>query len=188
MLVFYLTMIDNEEHKNRFEEIYLTYKKSMLNLAFSYLKDSYEAEDAVHTAFFNIAKNMSKINSLSHNDAKNYCFKAVKNASIDMLKKKQKIKEVVLNETVACSDDLFNEICEKSSVEAIKKALLQLDETYKDVITMHFLYDMSVGEISNVFGRNSSTIRTQLSRGKSKLCELLKKEGFWKCLNLIMNY
>jgi len=178
MLVFYLSLIDTEEEKYRFEEIYSTYKKAMINLAFGFLHDSFEAEDAVHTAFFNIAKNMKKVNSLSHNDAKNYCFKAVKNAALDILKRKQKVKEVEFFEPDAYSDNLLNEVCEKSSIEAITKAINSLDDVYKDVITMHFLYDMSIKEIADVFNRNTSTIRTQLSRGKSKLCELLKKEGF----------
>lgn len=180
MLAFYLNTVETTEQKCRFEEIYCTYKKAMLNLAYGFLNDSFESEDAVHTAFMNIAKNIEKVNSLSHNDAKNYCFKAVKNASIDMLKKKQKLKQVDLNETQGYSDNLLDEICEKSSVETIKKAINELDDVYKDVITMHFLYDMNIQEISNLFGRNASTIRTQLSRGKTKLCELLKKEGVRK--------
>ncbi len=180
MLVFYLNTIDADVYKNRFEEIYCIYKKSMLNLAYGFLNDSFEAEDVVHTAFLNIAKNMSKVNSLSHNDAKNYCFKAVKNAAIDAIKSKQKVKQIEFDENLSNSDDLLNEICSKLEVETIVKAITALDDIYKDVITMYFLYDMSVEEIGELFGRNSSTIRTQLSRGKAKLCELLKKEGVRK--------
>ena len=73
---------------------------------------------------------------------------------------------------------MLNEICSKSSVENITKAINALDDVYKDVITMHFLYDMNISEIADVFNRNNSTVRTQLARGKAKLCELLKKEGF----------
>jgi len=96
----------------------------------------------------------------------------------NILKRKQKVKEVEFFEPDAYSDNLLNEVCEKSSIEAITKAINSLEDVYKDVITMHFLYDMSIKEIADVFNRNTSTIRTQLSRGKSKLCELLKKEGF----------
>lgn len=178
MLAFYLSLIDDPSDKYRFEEIYRTYKNQMLYFAFGILKNSYDAEDAVHTAFFNIAKNIKRLNSLNYNEAKNYCFKAVKNAALNMLNKKSKIKTFVSldeNENEAYYDNLLDEVCAAESAEKIREAISKLDTVYKDVLTMYFLYDMRASEIAQLYNRSTATVRKQILRGKQKLCDLLKE-------------
>ena len=56
MLTFYLSLIETEEDKSKFENIYETYRKVMFYTANQILKDEYLAEDAVHSAFLRILK------------------------------------------------------------------------------------------------------------------------------------
>jgi len=48
VLVFYLSVIDTEEDKTKFELIYEQYGKLMFYIANQILKDQFLAEDAVH--------------------------------------------------------------------------------------------------------------------------------------------
>ena len=51
MLGFYLSLIDSDDDKNKFEQLYLTYRQDMYKIAYSILKNNADAEDAVHQAF-----------------------------------------------------------------------------------------------------------------------------------------
>jgi RNA polymerase sigma-70 factor (ECF subfamily) len=51
MIAIYLSIIDSEQDKNKFEILYTTYRKLMFYVANRILKDQYLAEDAVHQAF-----------------------------------------------------------------------------------------------------------------------------------------
>ena len=51
MLTFYLSMIDSDSDKSKFEQLYIKYRNPMLNRAYDILGDRGLAEDAVHNAF-----------------------------------------------------------------------------------------------------------------------------------------
>ena len=86
MIILYQALIKEEKDKTKFELLYLKYRNQMLNVAFNVLNDQYEAEDAVHTAFIGIAKNMDKIEDVDSNDSRNYCLKSAKNTAPDYKK------------------------------------------------------------------------------------------------------
>ena len=91
MLTFYLSLIENENGKNKFEEIYYTYRKQMFLLADSILNNKQDAEDAVHDVFCSVASaHMDVIyNAKTETDIRNYLLKSVKNASVSMMRKRK---------------------------------------------------------------------------------------------------
>ena len=60
MLMLYMSMLDTQEEKSKFEEIYIQYRKLMFVCAKSILKDDALAEDAVHNAFIKIIRHLQK--------------------------------------------------------------------------------------------------------------------------------
>lgn len=65
MLSFYLSIIDTDQDKEKFEKLYTQYRRLMQYVAHDILKDDYLAEDAVHTAFIKIIANLNKIGDIS---------------------------------------------------------------------------------------------------------------------------
>lgn len=55
MLLFYLSLLDTEEEKTKFERLYYEYRAVMKYKALEILKDEYLAEDAVHEAFIKLS-------------------------------------------------------------------------------------------------------------------------------------
>ena len=51
-------MIESPEDKMKFERLYHKYRDLMYNIAYSFLKDEHDAEDAVHQAFVSIIENL----------------------------------------------------------------------------------------------------------------------------------
>lgn len=48
MLMFYMSLIDNDDDREKFEILYNKYRKRMVYTAYSVLGNNEDAEDAVH--------------------------------------------------------------------------------------------------------------------------------------------
>lgn len=78
MLALYLSLIDNEDDRDKFEFIYLIYRKRMVSEAYNILRNEYDAEDAVHDTFIKLARNMKAIDEPDSDKTLSYVLKAVK--------------------------------------------------------------------------------------------------------------
>ena len=183
MLIIYLGLIDDEQQRIKFEEIYTTYRMQMIHLAKSYFENESDAEDVVHDVFVRIAtKHMKFIQGLDNpEDIRNYLLKATKNTAINELKRKSRanvsiedIAESDLDGFPDLTDDAFIEtICTKAEYESVVQELLSMEEPYRDIMYYHFVLDLTVPEAAKLLGRNITTAKKQLVRGKKLLlCKL----------------
>ena len=53
-MIIYLQMIESDEDKSKFEQLYIMYKGLMFHVAMKILKNEFDAEDAVHQAFLSL--------------------------------------------------------------------------------------------------------------------------------------
>ena len=60
-MIIYLQMIESDEDKSKFEQLYIMYKGLMFHVAMKILKNEFDAEDAVHQAFLSLIENLKKI-------------------------------------------------------------------------------------------------------------------------------
>ena len=60
MLILCLGVLETEEEKDKFEQLYYKYKKFVYYIAFKYMAHNNLAEDAVHNAFIKIICDFSK--------------------------------------------------------------------------------------------------------------------------------
>lgn len=58
----------------------------------------------------------------------------------------------------------------------LDEALKKLSVTYRTVIHLFYFEDMSIAQISRTLSRKPSTVRTQLTRARVQLKELLKED------------
>jgi RNA polymerase sigma-70 factor (ECF subfamily) len=61
--------------------------------------------------------------------------------------------------------------------EAIRSAVRQLPEPYREVITLRYFGDLSLGEIGTVTNRPVGTIKAQVHRGLQRLRALIEDDG-----------
>ena len=61
IVLIYLSMIESEDDKSKFEIIYERYRGLMFYTAMRILNHEQDAEDAVHQAFVSIIENLDKI-------------------------------------------------------------------------------------------------------------------------------
>lgn len=187
MLLLYLNLIDDEQQRIEFEEIYTTYRKQMILLAKSFLHNDADAEDVVHDVFLRIAtKHMKFIQGLHDpEDVRNYLLKATKNTALNELKRKgrstlsiETLSDSELDNARELSDAAFIELlCAKADYEKVVQALLSMREPYRDILYYHFVLELSVPEAAKRLGRSTAAAKQQLVRGKKLLLSKLELGG-----------
>ena len=177
-MLIYLNLIETEEQKSKFEQIYNSYKHTMFYVAKSILKDDYLSEDAVHNAFINIAKSMDNISEVDSNRTKGYVVVIVRNISFNMLKKQNKDVAIdELEENIKDDNSLEDEVLSKLSVDSIIEEITSLPMIYKDVLYLSYVEDLPTQEISRLINISNEAVKKRLQRGRKILqkvfdCEL----------------
>ncbi len=172
MLLLYLKLIDNDEDRRKFEDIYYTYREQMYFVAYSVVKNKEDSEDVVHDVFIKIAsKHMRTINNIKEErDLRYYLLSAVKNTAINTRKKKDynniPVSELVEDfsdrNILISNNDFLDTLCLKSDCEQVLHAIKNMGKIYRDVLYFYFVVELTIQEISEVLNRKVSTTRKQL--------------------------
>lgn len=175
MLLFYMSLIDNDDDRTKFEILYNKYRKRMVYTAYSVLGNNEDAEDAVHDTFIKIARNMRSIQDPDSDETLSYVLKAVKNTAINLSKKNTtRNKHMQSQDVKDISDSAFlDKLRIQENYEEAVKAIRSLNDTYKDVLFYYFVEGMKAKDIADLLGRNKATVQQQIIRGKKKLLKIL---------------
>ena len=176
MLNFYLTLIDTDEDKLKFTDLYKQYRHLMFYVARRILGDEHLSEDAVQEAFLRIAKNFHKIGEVPCPQTRNFVVIITRNVAITMASHNNKndIDTYTTMEESSASDDIFETISNKILVECI----LKLPEIYRDPLYLYHLYGYSFREIANLLSIPVETAKKRVQRARHLLRGFLEKEGF----------
>lgn len=178
MLNFYLTMFDTDEEISKFEELYNLYRQDMIKVANSILKDTYEAEDAVHEAFLRIAKNFSKIPHINCPETRAYLIIIVKNISLDIYRGKKRRRTESIDELSDLKDiniSIESDVFFRMDVETIKKGAKKLSDDYYTILLLE-QNGYKTDELASLLGISYENARKQLMRAKLKLKTLIETE------------
>lgn len=169
--------LSDEEKKQKLRLIYEKYKNRMYISACRILCDPFAAEDAVHDAFVAISRNVEKIGDVDSVSTASYCIKAAKNTAINMSVKRSRESAVPVDEVDEAFDEsMLDMICSKENLNIVVDSILSLDEKYRDVLSLYYLNELTVKELSDLLGRKESTVKQQLARGRKKLINIISKE------------
>ena len=89
-MLVYLAVLETEQEKTKFEQLYLTYRQTMFYVANSVLHDTQLAEDAVHQAFLRIMDHMGNISKIECPQTKSFVVIIVKNIAINLYNRRKK--------------------------------------------------------------------------------------------------
>lgn len=150
--------------------LYNQYSKAMYNLAYRILNNREDAEDIVQEAFVECFRNLSSFRFESTFGA--WLKKILVNKSINQIKKK-KID-------LTLSDNLPNIGYEEEDevvydTGKIFKGIEKLPDGYRIILTLYLLEGYDHSEISQILDISESTSKSQYSRAKEKLRNMLSK-------------
>ena len=153
--------------------LYNKYCDGMYHVAFRFLKNSFEAEEAMHEGFINAFAKLHQFTGEVTFGA--WLKRIVINKSLDMIKAK-KATIIPLNEEVMGKVDDDNDwsVDDGATVAHIKKTIANLPEKYEFPLMLFLIEGYDHQEISQILEITEVASRTLVHRGKKKLQQQLK--------------
>ena len=180
--MFKVDIIEQCKQNNRKAQLqlYNQYCDGMYIVAKRFLKDAADAEDVVQEAFIKAFTKLHQYKAEVTFGA--WLKRIVINKSIDFLKSKKQqlveLEEVHLKVVDTPKDDKWL-VEDSMTLNDVKEAINKLPDKYQYVVMLYLIEGYDHQEISEILNISEVASRTQLSRGKIKLQELLtlKKNG-----------
>lgn len=157
--------------RNAFQRLYQLYSRSMYNVGYRIVGNEDDAADVLQEAFISAFNNLDHYRGDSTFGA--WLKRIVINKSINVLKRR-KMEALPEDDRWDVPEEIADEPeFEELTVERVKKAIQQLPDGYRSVLSLYLLEGYDHQEIGEILGVSESTSKSQLNRAKSKLRELL---------------
>ena len=154
------------ETNGRAEMILTRFGDSILRYAYTYLHNMIDAEEVLQDTLVQFLKTAPEFESENHEKA--WLLRVAANLS------KNRIRYNKLRETDELNEELVAE--EREDLSFVWEAVKSLPVKYREVIHLFYHEGYQTAQIAKVLGRNESTVRSDLRRGREKLKEVLKGE------------
>lgn len=158
-------------------ELYQKYFKAMYNTSLRIVNVTADAEDVLQESFVDA---FAAIDSFGYKSTFGAWLKRIViNKSINALRKR-KMQIIDIEKTNAAhlpEEDSYDEDEIKFKVEEVRKALKDLPNGYRTVLSLHLFEGYDQEEIAEILQISHATVRTQYMRAKQKLLLLIKQGG-----------
>lgn len=152
-------------------ELYRLYSQAMYNICLRMLNNEPDAEDLLQQSFVDVFTKLDSFRFESSIGA--WIKRIVVNNCINFLKKRRLLTESL--------DDRFHHVANDEPVEtvhlnvqAINEALTRLPDGYRVVFSLYLLEGYDHKEIGDILSISEATSKSQFSRAKKKLKDLLE--------------
>ncbi len=176
MLAMYLSVLETQEEKDKFEELYTRYRHIMFKAAFSILNSNEDAEDAVQDALFRIANNFDKISGLNSDELYSNCIITVRSTALGIYRSNKKNADVteLTDDTVSVETAQFDNY----AFDELKSKIRELPPIYKDILYLYYIQEYTTKEICRLLNITSGNAWKRVERAKKMLKQklLAKKE------------
>lgn len=156
-----------------YEAFYRSHYKEVFFIAYNMTNDYFLAEDIIQEAFVKI---FLKFPTLKNNESlRTWVYKIVKTTAIDHLRKHEKWKNTINLDNYINECDIQDKITTEEIVEKkwiwhkLYNTITYLDDQFKEVIILKYLYEFNLNEISELTGVSIGTVKSRLNRARLKL-------------------
>lgn len=177
MLYIYLSLMDDDLQRSKFEFIYHTYFGMMYKIAYELTKDPHLAEDAVHETMVVIIEDIDAIRMDNPKELKSYLYLVTKSKTIDFIRRWEKRKT-----SLYPADDVPETNCVDSPDEValtkitLQKALLalnQLPEKYRIALVMK-VKGYPLKDIAHLTNTSEANVKNRIHRARKFIFSKLK--------------
>ena len=149
------------------EEIYRRHFDMVYRVSFSYMKNTFDTEDAAADVFVKLMKNGVEFQSAEHEKA--WLLRTAINTCKDHLGHWWRRRKDIDDYENLQGDEPFH-------IDETLKAVMELPARYKDVIYLYYYEGYTTEEIAGILKKPRSTIRNHLSEARIILRGVLENE------------
>lgn len=172
--------IGDKWRRSKLEAFYEKNQNRLLNVAYLNLHNKNDAEDAVQEAFREIIRKPDNFFEVTPEHRVSYMVAVVRNISIDMFNKKNKIplekfdeEEFYGDDPLSFEDDLIGKI----SSDELKRFIKMLPPLQRDVLTFRCLMGLSVAETAEKLNISQSAVKKRLHLAREAIRGYIRKEN-----------
>jgi len=171
------------------ELLFTSYSKSLYGICCRYIKNRDDAEDVLQDSFIKIFLNLNKFKA--EGNFEGWMKRITVNTALTYLKEKQKIKFESADKLFIV-DEVETDIEEDIKAEYILECLNELPTGYRTIFNLYLVEGFSHKEIADQLGIKESTSRSQYSKARQYLIELINKKELgkktqWKAISIMMS-
>ena len=141
---------------------------NLMRVALSILHHNADAEDAVSTAMLNAYRRAGSLHDEGKINA--WLMRILVHSCYDLLRKRKR-------ETPTEEAESFSEPVLMQTEGSVFESIRQLPEPYQKVLVLFYYEGFKAKEIAHILSMPLGTVLVQLSRGRNRLKDILKKEG-----------
>ena len=171
-MLIYLQMIETEEDKSKFEQLYLEYRSLLMRLACRRLGNAPDAEDAVHKVYVRLAEKIRIIEPVGPK-TKKLLVVMLENTVTDMLRERSRHPAFGLDEEA----EEWRADAASPGENLLEACILRLPEKQRAVIWLKYVFGYSLREIASLLGMSLAAAQKTDQRAKQKLEELYLEGG-----------
>ncbi len=172
MIAIYLSLIDSEGDKEKFTELYNTYKDLLYWIALRKTNSIEDSEECVQETFFYVAKHFEKIGDVKSKRTKGYLSAIVTGFAIDIYNDSKKVNVVSLDGEQTVDIEYYEDYEKAELLTAFDNIL---DEESRIYFYLKYIYKYKSSEIAQIYKVKDSYVRKRLQYAKEKLRKYLEE-------------
>ncbi len=177
-MLFYLSMLDTQEEKDKFTELYEQYRHFCWYVANRILGDAYLAEDAVQDAFLALTRHLDKVEDVESPKTRKFLMTIVKSKAVDILRRQRRESSVDKLDVphAGPESDVLSAYITKEHYNHLLSCILELDEAYRVIFEYKYVHQLSDKEIARLLDITPKLVNVRYFRARKKLQQMLEKE------------
>ncbi|HIU42689.1 MAG TPA: sigma-70 family RNA polymerase sigma factor [Candidatus Ventrousia excrementavium] len=167
-----------------FEELVTTYEKKIYHISLRYTGNEHDAMDVTQEVFLRVFRFLPQFQEESRFST--WLYRIAVNASLDFLRRRSPAGELSLDDpdeeglTLEVSDPRYQPEAQLESAElrqAICDGIEALPPRMREIVILRDISGLSYEEIGEVLGIEQGTVKSRLSRARSRLATFLTGKG-----------
>ena len=147
------------------ERLLRAHGDSVLRCAYAYLRNRSDAEDVVQDTFLAYLRAAPSLDGPEHEKA--WLLRVAANISKNRLKYNSRRRTDELAEGLAAE--------EREDLSFVWEAVKSLPVKQRECVHLYYAEGFSTAEIAEILGRSESSVRSNLTRGRERLREILRE-------------
>lgn len=165
-----------------FDIIVNRYKDRLHNFLYRYTHNHEDCEDLVQETFLRVYRSRHSYQRIAK--LSTWIYTIALNLAKSMYKKKQRMSLISIHADDSDPDDREFEITDttilqddelhlKFSMEKLEKALLELNDDFREAIILRDIQQLTYEEIAEITGTAMGTVKSRINRGRQQLQEII---------------
>ena len=170
MLALTMALIDNDDDKELFRQMFNKYKKRIFSVAYHFLSSEALAEEATQETFFRLAKNFCAVRQLEGDALEGYIIITAKHTAIGTYRREKKHTYVALRDGAELADSDFSAF-ERADIRA---AIESLGPNDREVLYLYYSLGLGHREAGKALGISAAAARKRAQYARARLRKQLE--------------